>query len=559
MSDFFKEYFGCNGPCPEADRLRNFQPPQYITDLTNEFIGCLPDPAPFPCSAITDCALDTYVTGGTLTQPTNSTNDGFINLLYNANISASTYSLPYTDTFTTGGTYDNSTALITFIKNDSSQYTVDLSTIDVNDTFVTGFTYNNENTFILSRNDGVDLSATINIMSGLTINGDLTVTGNTYLVNVTGTSFYTDYIDFNNALTPLPADLEGRIYWDEDNGTLTLGMHGGQVLQQIGLEEYYYVKNQSGATIQNGRVIRAAGTLGASGRILGEYMIADGTIPAKFTLGIATEDIVNGDDGYVTEFGLVRGIDATGTPYGQVWNDGDVLWVSPTTFGGLTNVEPQAPNLKIEMAIVIHATANGSIFVRPHRYPYLYDIQQVNYSAGTENNLDILQWNSSTLTWDKTNTPAFSGLTVYGDTFLQSTTASTLTLSSTPTENNTNTEILSRNSISGEVEYRDISTFGVNITVVTGTTYTATTTDNVIGVDTSVNPVTIYLPDSIISGKLGYRVKDIGPNSYVNPITIQAAGSDTILTTEVVSSFDLSTDGGAVVLINTASGVWWQM
>jgi len=28
----------------------------------------------------------------------------------------------------------------------------------------------------------------------------LTVTGNTYLLNVTGTSFYTDYIDFNNNL-----------------------------------------------------------------------------------------------------------------------------------------------------------------------------------------------------------------------------------------------------------------------------------------------------------------------------------------------------------------------
>jgi len=179
MSDFFKEYFGCDGPCPEVDRIRNFQPPQYITDLTNEFIGCLPDPAPFPCSAITDCALDTYVTGGTLTQPTNSTNDGFINLLYNANISASTYSLPYTDTFTTGGTYDNSTALITFIKNDSSQYTVDLSTIgggSSGDTFVTGFTYNDANTFTISRNDGVDLTSSFNTVTGLTVNGTLDAT-----------------------------------------------------------------------------------------------------------------------------------------------------------------------------------------------------------------------------------------------------------------------------------------------------------------------------------------------------------------------------------------------
>ena len=486
MSEWFDDYFGCNGPCEEVNRILNFTNP--YSALTNQFSNCLPEPTPFPCELIASCVLP-------------------------------------------------------------SAYT-----------FVSAFTYNNANTFTIERNDGVELRASINIMSGLTIHGDLTVTGNTYLVDVTGTSFYTDYIDFNNSLSPLPSDLEGRMYWDEDNGTVTLGMHGGQVLQQIGLEEYYYVKNQSGTTIQNGRVVRAAGTLGASGRILGEYMIADGTIQPKFTLGVATEDIVNGDDGYVTQFGLVRGIDTTGSIYGESWSDGDILYVSPLYFGGLTKVEPSPPNVKIEIAIVINAAANGSIFVRPTRYPYLYDIQQVNYSAGTENNLDILQWNSSSLTWDKTNTPAFSGLTVYGDTFLQSTTASTLTLSSTPTENNTNTEILSRNSITGEVEYRDIATFGVNITTVSTTTYTATTNDNIIGVDTSSNAVIITLPDSLSSGRLRYEIKDIGFNSRTNPITINVgSGSDTIRTTSLVTSFTLSADGGAVVLINTATREWWQM
>jgi len=288
--------------------------------------------------------------------------------------------------------------------------------------YVTGFTYNDANTFTISQNGGLgDLTSTINNVTGLTVNGnldiigDINVTGTTYYTNITGTSIGVDYIDFNNALTPLPADQEGRIYWDEDNGTLSLGMHGGQVVQQIGLENYYYVKNQSGATIENGRVVRAAGTLGSSGRILGEYMIADGTIPAKYTLGIATEDIIDGDDGYVTEFGLVRGIDASGTLYGESWSGGTILYVSPTTPGGLTSVEPQAPDLKIEMAIVIDADANGSIFVRPTIYPHIYDLQEVNYTGGSENNLDILQWNSSNSTWDKTNTPSFSGLTMYGD------------------------------------------------------------------------------------------------------------------------------------------------
>ena len=99
----------------------------------------------------------------------------------------------------------------------------------------------------------------------------------------------------------------------------------------------------------------------------------------------------------------------------------------------------------------------------------------------------------------------------------------------------------------------------LNITTVSTTAYTATINDEIIGVDTSSNAVTIRLPDSISSGTLRYEIKDIGFNSRSNPITIQASGSDSIRTTSLVSSFTLSADGGAVVLINTGTREWWQM
>jgi hypothetical protein len=256
-------------------------------------------------------------------------------------------------------------------------------------------------------------------VSGLTINGDLTVTGSTNFSGITTTAITTDCLQFNTNYTGNTI-VEGKMCWDEPNGTISLGMHGANVSQQIGLENYYYIKNQSGATLENGRVIRAAGTLGTSARILGEYMIADGSIPQRFALGIATEDIVNGDDGYVTHFGVVRGVDATGSLYGESWVDGDVLYVSPTISGGLTKVEPFAPNKKIEMALVLNAVANGSLFVRPKNHSSFSDLQESAWSAGTENNLDVIQWDSNASGYTLTSSPTFNSLsatTVSGDTF----------------------------------------------------------------------------------------------------------------------------------------------
>jgi len=52
----------------------------------------------------------------------------------------------------------------------------------------TGFTYNDNNTFTITDDNGGSFSSTINQMSGLTINGDLDVTGDSTLNTLTATS-----------------------------------------------------------------------------------------------------------------------------------------------------------------------------------------------------------------------------------------------------------------------------------------------------------------------------------------------------------------------------------
>ena len=202
-----------------------------------------------------------------------------------------------------------------------------------------------------------------------------------------------DNITFNTAATPV-ADVEGLLQWNTTEDTLDLSANG--VTYQLGQEISPLVRNSTGSTIANGTPVMFAGTLGASSRVLITPAIADNTIPSSYILGTTTEDILNGADGHVTWFGKVRGIDTTGTPYGETWADQDILYVSPTTAGYLTNVKPSAPNAQIFIGVVISAHATtGSYFIRPSWRGGITDLDDVN---GTP-----LTTDGQILVWDNTN------------------------------------------------------------------------------------------------------------------------------------------------------------
>lgn len=146
--------------------------------------------------------------------------------------------------------------------------------------------------------------------------------------------------------------------WNSTDGTVDIDMGLGPVTQQVGLEQYMVIKNNTGSTISNGKGVGFAGA--ASSRILGQYYTANGTMPSLYFIGVATMDIPNGTEGYVTTYGYVRDIDTS------AWAVGDVLYASPSIAGAFTNVKPTVPNLVVPVAAVLssHATT-GVIVVRP--------------------------------------------------------------------------------------------------------------------------------------------------------------------------------------------------
>lgn len=190
----------------------------------------------------------------------------------------------------------------------------------------------------------------------------------------------------------------GVLSWNADEETLDLQLPNG-VVGQLLQELFFNAKNQTGVTITDGTPVMFAGTLGASGRIKITPAIADGSNPSSYFVGLVTESIIDGADGKVTWFGKVRGIQTDGANYGESWSDGDLIYVSTTTPGYLTNVRPTGASQVILVAAVVyaHATA-GTILVRPTWFGYLDDLTGVDVQTKSEG--QVIKYNETTENWE---------------------------------------------------------------------------------------------------------------------------------------------------------------
>lgn len=208
---------------------------------------------------------------------------------------------------------------------------------------------------------------------------------------------------------------EGLLYWNSDDGTLNLGMPGGNVNLQIGQEQLIRVSNKTGGDLTNGQIVYCSGSQGNRPTIA----LAKADVHATGTvLGMLTEDIANNNNGYITTVGYVRGIDTTGGA--EEWEEGDALWLSATTAGAATNVRPEAPNLVVKVGFVtnVHAT-EGSILLTPEISLGIEDLHDVNGTA-FDTSGQILVWDNDNGYWDATKnindylTDAPSDGTTYG-------------------------------------------------------------------------------------------------------------------------------------------------
>ncbi len=216
-------------------------------------------------------------------------------------------------------------------------------------------------------------------------------------------SFPIDYIDWDQ--TPPAVGQTARMEWNTADDTLNLH-HSDGVTQQMGQELYGRILNNTGVTIPNGSCL---GINPATNSYV--LFIADGTLSPITIVGVTTQDIPDATQGRITVWGRVRDIDTTGTPFGEVWTAGQILYVSTTIAGGFTNTKPTAPNLSLPIAqvITVHATT-GQIAVRPTVEQQLFYGQFAKTTDQTPSAANT----ANALTWDSTLTA--NGVSIGGTT-----------------------------------------------------------------------------------------------------------------------------------------------
>ena len=147
-------------------------------------------------------------------------------------------------------------------------------------------------------------------------------------------------------------------------------------------------------------------------RLAVDYALADSNGNSTDTIGVVYENIDNNQSGRIVVIGEITGIDTTGDLQGETWNDGDVLYLSSSTPGNLTKVQPIAPNHLVVVGYVVYAHANqGKIYCKVQNGWEIGELHDC-YLPSPSNNDGIFR-NSTTTRYENKSITTVLGYTPY--------------------------------------------------------------------------------------------------------------------------------------------------
>lgn len=280
----------------------------------------------------------------------------------------------------------------------------------------------------------------------------------------------------------------GLLSWDNGDGTLSLGLKGGNVGLSLGQSNVALCYNPLVSTLTKGQVVYVSGAQGQRPSL--GLAVASGEFTSSKTFGVAVEQINSGSEGFVGTFGLFRNLNTSS------FGEGSGLWLSATTPGAITMTRPQAPNHGVFIGYCVrsHASA-GEIFVNIQNG---YEIEELhNVLIQSVASGDVLQYDSSLGVW---RNRVLSGVSGSGWTVSDS---------------------------QGNTEY--ITNDTVHFSGVNGIATSYNTSTNVL----QINPTALsgYFESKINAGGVGWTIGDeVGNNELITTQTVYFSGSKGIET-----------------------------
>lgn len=234
-----------------------------------------------------------------------------------------------------------------------------------------------------------------------TISGYVPYTGATANVDLGTYNLTADHISLNT--NPSGAGyVVGATQWNNTLGVSETLLKGGNVSLKNGIDLVAYVRNNSGSNLlaSNYQVVKV--TTGIGQNLTVNLAKADNDTNSVDTLGVIIENINNNQDGFILTVGEILNINTSGSLQGEIWADGDPIYLSTTTFGALTKVKPNATQGHIVViGYVVYANnVNGKLYVKVQNGWELDELHNVFINPATLTNKDVLAYNSATQLWE---------------------------------------------------------------------------------------------------------------------------------------------------------------
>lgn len=201
--------------------------------------------------------------------------------------------------------------------------------------------------------------------------------------------------------------------WNNALGSTEITLKGGNVVLKNGVDLVARVVNKvTPNTTLTKAAYQAVRVTGAQGqRLAVAFAQANNDNNSADTIGLVCETIATNQEGFILTVGQLEEINTTGALQGETWNDGDVLYLSPTTAGAITNVKPTgATGHIVVIGYVEYSHAiHGKIYVKVMNGWELDELHNVNILTPTNN--QILAYTSANSLWENKSVSTALGFT----------------------------------------------------------------------------------------------------------------------------------------------------